>query len=172
VQDDNRHGFLPVLEAMFDDDPNQFGVRNHQGRLPLNVLVESRCPALLSSCSEDIVQLLVTLYPRSASTANREGRLPLHLVLENGWPFKPIMEAAKQAISTRDVWTRMYPFQLASCSIPSIDDMNEDDQNLRSVNAAYTLLLQNPLLVHSENDALHTGGKAVMPMQKNSKTIR
>jgi hypothetical protein len=73
VQDDNSLGFLPVLEAMFDDDPNQFGVRNHQGRLPLNVLVELRCPALLSSCSEEIVQLLVTLYPRSASTANREG---------------------------------------------------------------------------------------------------
>jgi hypothetical protein len=169
VEEDNSHGFLPMLEAMLDDDPNQFGVSDRQGRLPLNVLVESRCPPMLSF-SEEIVQLLVEMHPQSASTANREGRLPLHLALENGWPFKPIMEAAKQAISTRDVLTRMYPFQLAGCSNPGIDDANEEDPNLRLVDATYKLLLQNPTLVRSGNDALHTGGKAVTRMRKKSKT--
>jgi hypothetical protein len=113
VEDDSSFGFLPIIEAMLENDPTQFGERDRQGRFPLNVLVESRCPPQLYH-SKKIIQLLVKMHPRAASISHREGRLPLYLALENGWPFKPIMVAAMHAISTRDVLTRMYPFHFVS----------------------------------------------------------
>jgi hypothetical protein len=144
VIEGSSHGFLPFLEAMLKDTPNQFGARgDRRGHLPLNVRVESCCPPQLHN-SETSIQRLVETRPQVASTTNRDGQLPLHLALENGWPFKPTMEAGKQAISTKDILVRMYPFQLDVCSVPVNEYANEEDPSLRSIDVAYTLLLQNP----------------------------
>lgn len=170
VNEFNSYGFPNIIRAMFDNDPTQFGERDSQGRLPLNVLVESRCPPQLNQeLIEMMVKILVMSHPRAASSCNREGRLPLHLAVENGWPFKPIMEAAMQAVSTKDVLTRMYPFQLAALPILGHDDSNEEAPDLWLIDASYSLLRQNPMLVCSSSNVLYIGATRKRT-RKKSKT--
>jgi len=81
--------------------------------LPLHVAAGHR-----SFMGAETFRKLISAYPAAARTLNSKKQLPLHVALQRGRPWheglSDLVDAAPQALTTRDLNHRMYPFMLAS----------------------------------------------------------
>jgi hypothetical protein len=136
---------IPLAVRLY---PHQIPTRNHEGNLVLHIAasspVQRKQHQHLRFGAQDSVDILVNAFPTGARIPNREGRLPLHLALACGkrtWNegICPLVNAAPQALMTRDIKTHLYPVQLAAIS--------EAEDDLESLSTIYELLLAWPLVL-------------------------
>ena len=102
----------------------------------------------LFSSMEDPVEILVKSYPVAAAIPNNEGVLPLHIALSKGkrtWRtgIASMVLAAPQVLLTRDVETKLLPFQLAAVG-PTSSSSSSDEETIEIIETILELLLACP----------------------------
>lgn len=89
-----------------------------------------------------IVDFFLAKNPNAAGAQNNRGELPLHLSIRYGWPCHDMLvSAAPLALETRDVTSKLYPFQISAMSI-----MRRDE--LFHLSVLYELMRESPLMLH------------------------
>jgi len=82
-----------------------------------------------------MMQVLLQTYPEGAMTLNSNGRLPINIAICAGKSWESgicdLFMACPRALlyGSRDIPTRLHPFMLASCSVPTIPTYNNEDTN-------------------------------------------
>ena len=123
-----------VLQVYIKD----VSVTDENGRLPLAIVAST------AVAGDRKLRALLKAYPAAASIPDRSGRLPLHEALVAGkiWDegVEILLEAQPRALTTRDLPTKLYPFQLAALK----ERKTDDDSDLTTI---YSLLRADPSLV-------------------------
>ena len=95
--------------------PNEAMEKDKYGRLPL---AKAAASSLHGIQCRYVMDCLLNANPKAASVPDANGRLPLTLAILSGkaWErgVKSLVDAAPQALLTRDVQTHLYPFMLAA----------------------------------------------------------
>ena len=137
--------------------PSHGNARDERGDLPLLILARNSNPPCRDDARERAVNRILDLVPDSASAPDRDGRLPLHLSLEGGVSWDGgaarILRLAPQALMTRDIKTRFYPFMLAAMAADG--RYRRDSWDHSGLGTVYLLIRECPTLLNQvllEND--------------------
>lgn len=140
---------LQVLKLVKELVPQQFQIRDGNGNLPLHIAATFaiRRGGYTSGRASSVINLLIDFllgeYPEAVSVADGQGRLALQIALENGSPcWRRLANAEPRAIDTRDVQTRMYPFQMVA--MESVAERRDYQKSNGSVDDIYFLLRKAP----------------------------
>jgi len=122
--------FLRFAAMIYKED---LSVRDRNGRVPLSLCASS------SGIDEEMdwlsLTILLDIFPQAACFPDISGRLPLHLALETNrtWEggVKALLKAEPRCLTTRDPFTKLYPFMLAAA--------NDSD-----ISTIFRLLLADP----------------------------
>jgi len=121
-------GHPQIVKYALKLNPHEITEKDSKGRIPLSIASEK-----VNILPEIIDLLLNSEECGDASTArisNSQQRLPLHLAIESGRTLKngveTIVRAEPLALQTRDIQTRLYPFQLAAIPTFGWDNSNVD----------------------------------------------
>lgn len=126
-----------IVRYALVQNPDQVKERDGMGRTPLFIAVSSRGTAA------EVIEMLLSAFPRASQMADCEGRLPLHAAAEAGVTYqkglRSVMRARPSALIVRDVASHMHPFMLAAAG-----DAGETDTD-----TIYCLLRERPdILTH------------------------
>jgi len=121
-------GHPQIVKHALKLNPDEITEKDSKGRTPLSIASEK-----VNILPEIINLLLASEECGDASTArisNTQQRLPLHMAIESGRTMnngvESILKAEPLALQTRDMKTRLYPFQLAAIPTFGWDNSNID----------------------------------------------
>ena len=139
-------GFLTIVAYISKVEPEQFGVLNDAGDLPLHVIAKMKQSGLASKTMESLIRLVLEVCPRASLVEDADGRLPIHLVTSNqarvgSASCQLLALAAPQALSIIDGKVGLYPFQAAAMQIGDEGILSSDTSQLSLV---YNLLRGAP----------------------------
>ena len=134
-------GHPNIVKHALKLNPDEIAHRDSKGRTPLSIASEK------VNILPEIIDLLLNSEEcgdaSAARIANNNRRLPLHLAVESGRTLnngvESILRAEPLALQTRDMETRLYPFQLAA-----IPTFGWDNSNIDTI---YSLLFAAPNVI-------------------------
>jgi hypothetical protein len=110
---------IDFMEYIFEREPRQFRMRNHQGHLPIHIVMQN-VDIIVGSRAHvnELWTFLLEEYPESAGIADNRGRLALEVAIENGLScIDELVGAEPRAVETRSMVSYMYPFEQVALAL-------------------------------------------------------
>jgi hypothetical protein len=110
---------IDFMEYIFEREPQQFCMRNHQGHLPIHIVMQN-VDSIVGSRAHvnELWTFLLEEYPISAGIADNRGRLALEVAIENGLEcIDELVGAEPRAMETRSMVNYMYPLEQVALAL-------------------------------------------------------
>lgn len=138
--------------------PLQLVEKDHNQLLPLHIIVSRKQDKASTVCRSINIKSILDACPQQAKIIFRGGRLPLNVALEKGWGWydgiNNLVNAAPDALRTRDIRTHFYPFMIAAVGKKIIcHDDNVKNVGLNTcLDTIFNLLKCAPEILRSYKD--------------------